>query len=194
MYPNEVRRTAKLYQRAGKRVGDLLLTLLALPVLLPLMVFVALLVRLTIGSPVLFKQPRLGLRGRAFFIRKFRTMTNAKDDAGGLLPDDQRLTALGKWLRATSLDELPELLNVLIGEMSLVGPRPLHAYYRDRYTAEQFRRHEVLPGLTGWAQINGRNALNWEQKFALDVWYVDHQSWWLDVQIIALTFLKIFTR
>jgi sugar transferase EpsL len=183
-----------IYQRGGKRGFDILLTLMAAPVLLPLIILVGLAVRLKIGSPVFFKQERLGLNGRAFFIRKFRTMTEARDAAGRLLTDEERLSGFGRLLRATSLDELPEFVNVLRGDMSLVGPRPLHAYYRDRYTAEQFRRHEALPGLTGWAQVNGRNALDWEQKFALDVWYVDHRSWWLDVKILALTFLKIVKR
>jgi sugar transferase EpsL len=192
--PNNVRHHGHIYQRGGKRVFDILLTLVATPVLLPLVVIVAILVRLKIGSPVLFKQERLGLRGQVFFIRKFRTMTDARDSAGRLLPDDERLTSFGNFLRAASLDELPELINVLAGEMSLVGPRPLHAYYRERYTTEQFRRHEVLPGLTGWAQINGRNALEWEQKFAMDVWYVEHQSLGLDAKIIALTLLKIIKR
>jgi sugar transferase EpsL len=183
-----------IYQRGGKRAFDILLTLISAPVLLPLMTLVALAVRLKIGAPVFFKQERLGVDGTIFFIRKFRTMTEAKDAGGRLLTDEERLTGFGRLLRATSLDELPEFLNVLRGDMSLVGPRPLHAYYRDRYTAEQFRRHEVLPGLTGWAQVNGRNALDWEQKFTLDVWYVDHLSWWLDVKILALTFLKIVRR
>ncbi len=190
----DVKRKEPIYQGGGKRVLDLLLTVVALPVLFPLVVLVALVVRLKLGSPVLFKQERLGRGGRAFYLRKFRTMTEARDQAGQLLPDEERLTGLGKFLRATSLDELPELVNVFTGDLSLVGPRPLHAYYRERYTAEQFRRHEVLPGLTGWAQINGRNAISWEQKFKLDVWYVDHQSLWLDIKIIALTALKIVKR
>jgi sugar transferase EpsL len=192
--PDDGKRKSNLYRRGGKRAFDILLTLMALPILLPLGVFVATLVRLKIGSPVLFKQERLGQGGQAFRIRKFRTMTDGRDETGKLLPDDERLTGFGKFLRATSLDELPEFMNILAGEMSLVGPRPLHAYYRERYSAEQFRRHEVLPGLTGWAQINGRNALQWEQKFEMDVWYVDHQSLGLDLKIMALTFLKIVKR
>jgi lipopolysaccharide/colanic/teichoic acid biosynthesis glycosyltransferase len=167
---------------------------LALPVALPFLVLIAIIVRFHFGSPVLFTQERLGFQGRPFFIRKFRTMTNALDANGKLLPDAERLTAVGRFLRATSLDELPELINVFRGEMSLVGPRPLYSHYRDRYTKEQFRRHEALPGITGWAQIKGRNVLSWEQKFAFDVWYVDHQSLELDLKILALTFLKLFTR
>jgi sugar transferase EpsL len=192
--PDDGKQKSNLYWRGGKRALDTGLILMALPILLPLGVLVAILVRLKIGSPVLFKQERLGRGGQAFRIRKFRTMTDGRDETGKLLPDDERLTRFGKFLRATSLDELPEFMNILAGEMSLVGPRPLHAYYRERYNAEQFRRHEVLPGLTGWAQINGRNALEWEQKFEMDVWYVDHQSLWLDLKIIALTFLKVVKR
>jgi sugar transferase EpsL len=173
---------------------DLALSVAALPVWLPLVAALALAVRLRLGSPVFFKQERLGLGGRAFFIKKFRTMTDSRDAQGKLLPDAERLTNLGKFLRATSLDELPEMINVLRGEMSLVGPRPLYAHYRDRYTPGQFRRHEAPPGISGWAQVNGRNALTWEQKFEMDVWYVDHQSFRLDLKIIALTFLKIVRR
>jgi len=165
-----------------------------MPVVLPLLVIIALVVRIHFGSFVLFTQERLGFQGRSFLIRKFRTMTDARGDEGELLPDAERLTAIGRLLRATSLDELPELMNVLRGEMSLVGPRPLYSHYRDRYTPNQFRRHEVLPGISGWAQVNGRNALSWEEKFALDVWYVDHQSFWLDVKIIALTIMNLIRR
>ena len=160
----------------------------------PLLGLIALLVRLTIGTPVLFRQRRPGLHGEPFTIYKFRTMNNARDAQGNLLPDADRLTPLGRFLRSTSLDELPELFNVLKGEMSLVGPRPLLMKYLDRYTPEQMRRHEVKPGITGWAQVNGRNALTWEQKFALDVWYVDNWSLWLDLKIIALTVWKILIR
>jgi sugar transferase EpsL len=190
----KVRPASNAYRRFGKRVFDIALTVLALPLLLPIIATLALVVRIKLGSPVLFKQERLGLGGRNFFIKKFRTMTDRRDMRGNLLPDAERLTKLGRLLRATSLDELPELMNVVRGEMSLVGPRPLYAHYRDRYTPEQFRRHEALPGVTGWAQVNGRNAVSWEQKFEMDVWYVEHQSFLLDVKIIALTFLKIVKR
>jgi sugar transferase EpsL len=183
-----------IYQRGGKRVFDLVLIVVSLPVILPLLLVVALAIRISLGSSVLFKQERLGLKGRPFFLKKVRTMTDQRDDDGNLLPDSERLTATGRFLRAASLDELPELINVLRGEMSLVGPRPLHSRYRDRYTAHQFRRHEVLPGITGWAQVNGRNALSWEEKFDLDLWYVDHQSFWLDLKIIGLTILKMIRR
>jgi len=186
--------TSGIYRWAVKRVLDIVFCVLALPVVLPLLVIIALIVRIHFGSSVLFTQERLGFHGRAFVIRKFRTMTDARADDGQLLPDAERLTGIGRFLRATSLDELPELMNVLIGEMSLVGPRPLYSHYRDRYTPNQFRRHEVLPGITGWAQVNGRNALSWEQKFALDVWYVDHQSFWLDMKIIALTTMNLIRR
>ncbi|HXI89430.1 MAG TPA: sugar transferase [Blastocatellia bacterium] len=186
--------TSGIYRWAVKRVLDIVFCVLALPVVLPLLVIIALIVRIHFGSSVLFTQERLGFHGRPFVIRKFRTMTDARADDGQLLPDAERLTGIGRFLRATSLDELPELMNVLIGEMSLVGPRPLYSHYRDRYTPNQFRRHEVLPGITGWAQVNGRNALSWEQKFALDVWYVDHQSFWLDMKIIALTTMNLIRR
>jgi lipopolysaccharide/colanic/teichoic acid biosynthesis glycosyltransferase len=163
----------------------------AIPVLVPILVVIAIVIRLRLGAPVLFRQERLGLEGRPFLILKFRTMTDARDGNGNLLPDAERLTAMGRFLRATSLDELPELINVVRGEMSLVGPRPLHSRYHSRYTPQQFRRHDVLPGITGWAQVNGRNALSWEDKFILDLWYVDHQSFWLDVKILALTGIKL---
>jgi sugar transferase EpsL len=187
-------RSRSSYQRWGKRVFDLAVSVVCLPVALPLFAVVALVIRLRLGAPVLFTQERLGFEGRPFLIVKFRTMTDSRDGSGSLVPDSERLTATGRFLRAVSLDELPELINVLRGEMSLVGPRPLHSRYRDRYTPQQFRRHEALPGITGWAQVNGRNALSWEQKFALDVWYVDHQSLRLDLRIIALTLLKIVER
>jgi sugar transferase EpsL len=182
------------YQRWGKRVFDLAAGVMSLPVVLPLFVMVALLVRLRLGAPVLFRQERLGVGGRSFFIRKFRSMTDAHDAEGNLLPDAKRLTTTGRCLRATSLDELPELINVLRGEMSFVGPRPLHSRYRDRYTPQQFRRHEVTPGMTGWAQVNGRNALSWEDKFNFDLWYVEHQSLWLDLKILTLTLLRLISR
>ena len=171
-----------------------MLTIPALLVLALVWAVLALLVRLKLGAPVLFRQQRPGSHGKPFALYKFRTMTNARDAQGNLLPDAERLIGLGRFLRATSLDELPELFNVLRGEMSLVGPRPLLMKYLDRYTPEQMRRHEVKPGITGWAQVNGRNALTWEQKFALDVWYVDHQSLWLDLKIIAMTAWKILKR
>jgi sugar transferase EpsL len=155
---------------------------------------VAALVHLRLGSPILFRQRRPGLHGKPFTIFKFRTMTDDRDNEGHLLSDAERLTALGRLLRSTSLDELPELINVLKGEMSLVGPRPLVMAYLDRYTTEQRRRHDVLPGVTGWAQVNGRNAVSWEEKFLLDVWYVDHQSFSLDVKILLLTLWKILLR
>lgn len=177
-----------------KRLFDLVIALLGMVIALPLMGIIALIIYLREGSPVLFKQPRPGLGGKIFTLYKFRTMRNAVDRHGNPLPDAERLTRLGKFLRSTSLDELPELFNVLRGEMSLVGPRPLLVEYLPRYTPEQTRRHEVLPGITGWAQINGRNALTWEEKFRLDVWYVDHWSLWLDVKILVLTLWKVLRR
>jgi sugar transferase EpsL len=187
----------KLYQPGtpvSKRVFDLLAAGLGILLLSPVLLILALLVRLVHGAPVLFSQRRPGFKGAAFNLYKFRTMTNDRDQQGQLLPDAQRLTALGRALRATSLDELPELLNVLRGEMSLVGPRPLLMQYLTRYNAEQARRHDVLPGITGWAQVNGRNALTWEDKFRLDVWYVDHWSFWLDLKILVQTLLKVLRR
>ncbi len=183
-----------VYRRFGKRLLDLALTIPALLVLSPVWLGVAGLVRVKLGAPVVFRQRRPGAHGRPFEIYKFRTMTDDRAADGQLLPDAQRLTKFGRFLRSTSLDELPELFNILKGEMSLVGPRPLLMQYLERYTPEQARRHTVRPGLTGWAQVNGRNALTWEQKFALDVWYVDHLSVWLDLKIILLTVLKIIRR
>jgi len=177
-----------------KRLFDLLIAGALLIVISPILVLIGFMVRVVIGSPVLFHQIRPGLGGKPFTIFKFRTMTNEQDKNGDILPDSDRLKALGRILRNTSLDELPELLNVIIGDMSLVGPRPLLMQYLERYSAEQARRHEVKPGITGWAQVNGRNALTWEEKFKLDVWYVDNQSLWLDLKIIALTILKIIKR
>lgn len=177
-----------------KRLFDILLVLLAAPLWVPVLLLAALLVRLKLGSPVLFRQERPGWRGRPFPLLKFRTMTDARDAKGELLPDAERLTPFGRRLRSTSIDELPELLNVLRGEMSLVGPRPLLMRYLPRYTPEQARRHEARPGLTGWAQINGRNAISWEEKFRLDVWYVDHQSMALDVRILLSTLKKVILR
>jgi lipopolysaccharide/colanic/teichoic acid biosynthesis glycosyltransferase len=170
-------------------VAFLTLLALALPLLL-----VAWQIRRKLGSPVLFKQRRPGLHGRPFTMVKFRTMTDERDPDGVLLPDVQRLTAYGGFLRASSLDELPEMWNVLCGDMSLVGPRPLLLAYLSRYTPQQARRHEVRPGITGWAQINGRNALSWEEKFRLDVWYVDHQNLWLDLRILLITIWKVIRR
>jgi lipopolysaccharide/colanic/teichoic acid biosynthesis glycosyltransferase len=178
----------------SKRLLDLLLTIPALILVAPFLAVVALLVRWQIGSPVVFAQARPGLGGRPFTLYKFRTMTDARDAQGNLLPDTQRLTRLGSFLRAFSIDELLELYNVLRGEMSLVGPRPLLMQYLERYSPEQMRRHAVLPGITGWAQINGRNALTWEEKFRLDVWYVDHCSLWLDLKILVLTVWKVLRR
>jgi len=177
-----------------KRIFDLVITVPGMLIALPLMGIIALLIYFKEGGPVLFKQPRPGLGGKIFTLYKFRTMRNAVDRHGNALPDAERLTPLGRFLRSTSLDELPELFNVLRGEMSLVGPRPLLVEYLPRYTPEQARRHEVLPGITGLAQINGRNALSWEEKFRLDVWYVDHWSVWLDLKILALTFWKVIRR
>jgi len=177
-----------------KRCMDILGAVVGLVLLLPVLAIVAVLIRIQMGSPVLFKQQRPGLHGKPFFMLKFRTMTNTKDEHGNLLPDEKRLTWLGKFLRKTSLDEFPELLNVLKGEMSLVGPRPLLMQYLPLYSPEQARRHDVKPGLTGWAQINGRNAIRWEQKFEYDVWYVDHQSFWLDIKILFMTVWKVVRR
>jgi sugar transferase EpsL len=177
-----------------KRLFDLLLVLLSAWLWLPVLLIVALAVRLKLGAPVFFYQKRPGKNGVAFELIKFRTMTDAPDDRGNPLPDQERLTAFGRGLRSTSLDELPELLNVLKGDMSLVGPRPLLVQYLQRYSPEQARRHEVRPGLTGWAQVHGRNALSWEEKFKLDVWYVDHQSLWLDLRILGLTVWKILRQ
>src|SRR5664280_669404 len=184
----------KFHISYGKLIFDMALTFPALIALSPILFITALLVRFQLGSPVLFKQIRPGLRGKPFAIFKFRTMTDVRGKDGGLLPDSERLTRLGRFLRATSLDELPELFNVLKGDMSLVGPRPLLMRYLERYTPEQVRRHEVKPGITGWAQVNGRNAITWEEKFKLDVWYVDHGSIWLDIKIIVMTLWKILKR
>lgn len=178
----------------GKRLFDLILTLASLPLALPLVVLVALILWLVDGKPVFFCQQRPGYKGRIFTMYKFRTMRHAVDRYGNLLPVSQRLTPLGRMLRASSLDELPELFNVLRGEMSWVGPRPLLISYMKHYSPEQARRHDVIPGITGWAQISGRNALTWEDKFRLDVWYIDHWSFWLDVRILLLTVWKVLKR
>ena len=191
---NATAKQAGFYSRAGKRLFDLALTACALILLSPLLTTLALMVRAKLGSPVLFRQQRPGQNGRPFTLMKFRTMTDAKDEGGRLLPDASRLTSFGQFLRSASLDELPELFNVLKGEMSLVGPRPLLMEYLDRYSAEQARRHEAKPGITGWAQINGRNAISWEEKFKLDVEYVDRLSLGFDMKIIWLTLIKILKR
>lgn len=178
----------------AKRIADAGGAGIGLVILSPAILVLAILVRLRLGSPVLFRQLRPGLHGEPFELMKFRTMTDARDERGVLLPDVDRLTKFGSWLRSSSLDELPELVNVLRGDMSLVGPRPLLMDYLELYTARQARRHEVRPGLTGWAQVNGRNAMSWEDKFELDVWYVEHRSLWLDLRIIVRTFAQVFTR
>ena len=177
-----------------KRLFDIFFALGWLVLFTPLMLVVAGLVRLKLGSPVLFIQERPGLRGRPFRMVKFRTMTDERGPDGQLLTDEVRLTAFGKFLRASTLDEFPEMWNVLVGDMSVVGPRPLLMRYLPRYDAFQARRMEVKPGVTGWAQVNGRNTLSWEQKFAYDVWYVDHRTLWLDLKIVVLTFFKVFAR
>lgn len=177
-----------------KRLFDLLLSLIALLVLWPLLFVVATAIVFTMGRPVLFVQARPGLRGRPFNLVKFRTMRSARATDGSLLPDSERLGHFGRFLRSTSLDELPELWNVVRGDMSLVGPRPLLVEYLPLYSPEQARRHDVRPGITGWAQVNGRNAISWEQKFALDVWYVDNQSLWLDLRILLMTIGRVLRR
>lgn len=177
-----------------KRLMDIGISVTALLLLLPLLAIVALLIRYKLGSPILFSQARPGLDGQPFRMVKFRTMTDARDAAGNLLPDTDRLPTFGRWLRASSFDELPELWNVLKGDMSIVGPRPLLMQYLPLYSSEQARRHLVRPGLTGWAQINGRNALTWDEKFMLDGWYVDNRSLWIDIKIICMTALKVLRR
>jgi len=183
-----------MYQHFGKRLLDLAIALPALLALSPVFALLAILAWVLLGSPVLFTQRRPGLHGQPFVMWKFRTMTDARDAHGQPLPDELRLTRFGRFLRAASLDELPELWNVLRGDMSLVGPRPLLMEYLPLYTPEQARRHEARPGITGWAQVNGRNALSWEEKFRLDVWYVDNRSLWLDIKILWLTVKKVLVR
>lgn len=177
-----------------KRLFDLTSTLFGLLLIWPLVLILAFLVRIKLGVPILFRQQRPGTHGQPFMMFKFRTMTDDRDTTGNLLPDADRLTSFGKFLRSSSLDELPELINVLKGDMSLVGPRPLLMEYLPLYSPEQNRRHEVRPGITGWAQVNGRNAISWEEKFRLDVWYVDNQSLWLDIRILWMTVEKVFKR
>ncbi|PHS70775.1 MAG: sugar transferase [Alcanivorax sp.] len=176
------------------RFLSIFFSVFVLAVLAPAIVVIAALVRSKLGSPILFTQERPGLDGKPFKMMKFRTMTDERDENGGLLPDDVRLTKFGAFLRSTSLDELPELINVIKGDMSLVGPRPLLMEYLPLYSGRQYRRHEVRPGITGWAQINGRNALSWDEKFELDVWYVENRSLWLDIKILFLTVLKVLKR
>lgn len=177
-----------------KRTFDFVTALLALVLLLPALAVLAWQIRSKLGSPVLFRQVRPGLNGRPFEMVKFRTMRDAVDATGNLLPDSERMTPFGSFLRSSSLDELPELWNVLKGDMSLVGPRPLLMEYLSLYSPDQYRRHEARPGITGWAQINGRNALSWGEKFKLDVWYVDNRSFWLDLKILFLTIKKVVVR
>ena len=177
-----------------KRSLDLIGSFLLLLILSPILLVLSLLVWLFLGWPVIFSQERPGLHGKLFRLYKFRSMRDLRDSNGNLQPDEQRLTRFGRFLRSTSLDELPELFNVIKGDMSLVGPRPLLVQYLERYTPEQARRHEVRPGITGWAQVNGRNALSWEEKFKLDVWYVDHRNFWLDIKILLMTLAKVFKR
>ncbi len=178
----------------AKRLFDLAGTVIGLILLSPFYLIVPLLVWAFLGTPILFRQQRAGYKGRPITVYKFRTMTNRTGPDGSLLPDAERLTPLGRFLRAASLDDLPQAWNILRGDMSAVGPRPLLIRYLNRYTPEQMRRHDVLPGITGWAQIHGRNALDWEEKFRLDVWYVDHWSFWLDIKILFLTPWKVFKR
>ncbi|MFZ2096090.1 MAG: sugar transferase [Anaerolineales bacterium] len=178
----------------SKRILDLSLAILGILILSPLLLVISLVVLVNYGTPIIFRQKRPGYRGKPFMIYKFRSMTEELDAQDNMLPDELRITRLGHLLRSFSLDELPELFNVIRGEMSIVGPRPLLMRYLERYSPEQARRHEVMPGITGWAQVNGRNALTWEEKFDLDVWYVDHWSIWLDIKIIFLSIVKVLRR
>ncbi|MBI4847499.1 MAG: sugar transferase [Nitrospirae bacterium] len=177
-----------------KRLVDFCLSICLLVLLTPLFLLISVFVLVSLGRPILFRQRRVGLHNRPFIMLKFRTMAEKRDSIGNLLSDEKRINPFGDWLRQTSLDELPELINVLRGEMSLVGPRPLLMEYLPLYTSEQARRHAVLPGITGWAQVNGRNTISWEEKFIYDVWYVDHQSFWLDMKILLLTAWKVLKR
>jgi len=178
----------------SKRIFDMIAVLLGSIFLSPIILLTALGVAIFLGTPIIFRQQRPGYKGQPFYIYKFRTMTDVSDSTGNLLPDSERLTRLGRFLRALSLDELPELFNILRGEMSIVGPRPLLMEYLERYSPEQMRRHDVYPGLTGWAQVNGRNAITWQDKFRYDVWYVDNWSFWLDIKIILMTLWKVLKR
>ena len=177
-----------------RRIFDYIGTCLGLILFSPLFLVLAVIIRVKLGSPVLFRQSRGGLNGKPFEIIKFRSMTDQRDTAGNLLPDGERLTSFSRFLRSTSLDEIPELYNILNGDMSFIGPRPLLAEYLDLYTPEQNRRHEVKPGITGWAQVNGRNLLTWKERFRLDTWYVDHQSWRLDLKILVMTIGNVISR
>ena len=183
-----------MYRNGLKRLVDVIISMMVLLILLPIYLVLAVMIFRRLGTPILFTQERPGLHGKPFIMYKFRTMRDIRDAEGNLLSDAERITTLGKFLRSTSLDELPEFYNVLKGDMSIVGPRPLLTQYLDRYSPDQARRHEASPGITGWAQINGRNAIAWEEKFKLDVWYIDHCSLWLDVKIIALTVWKVLRR
>jgi lipopolysaccharide/colanic/teichoic acid biosynthesis glycosyltransferase len=187
-------RLASNFSKWLKIVLDRIVAAIALLIFSPLILMIAIAIYITMGKPIIFSQPRPGQYGRIFTFYKFRTMTHKRDSDGNLLPDEQRLTAFGQFLRQTSLDELPQLWNVFKGDMSFVGPRPLMVEYLDRYSPEQARRHEVTPGITGWAQVNGRNAISWQEKFKLDVWYVDNWSLWLDLKILFLTVLKVLQR
>ena len=183
-----------MYKFFFKRILDLTIALISLILLLPVFFTILILIKINLGSPLIFRQSRPGLDGKVFNIYKFRTMTNKKHKNGILFSDEVRLTRFGKFLRSTSLDELPALWNVLIGDMSLVGPRPLLTEYLSLYSSEQARRHEILPGITGWAQVNGRNAISWNEKFEMDIWYVDNQSLILDIKILLLTLIKVIKR
>jgi sugar transferase EpsL len=183
-----------MLSRLIKSLGDRLLAAIALILLSPFVAILAIAIYFKMGSPVIFSQARVGKNNSIFTFYKFRTMTDQRDTDGKLLPDMERLTPLGEFLRQTSLDELPQLWNVLQGDMSFIGPRPLITAYLERYTPEQARRHEVTPGITGWAQINGRNSITWEKKFQLDLWYIDHWSLWLDIKILLQTVIKIVSR
>lgn len=181
-------------QNIIKRFFDFVFSIVLITLFSPIYLVLIFMIKMLLGSPVIFKQERPGYHGKVFTMYKFRTMTNEKDQYGNLLPDNKRLTKLGVFLRKTSLDELPELFNILKGDMSFVGPRPLLVKYLKRYNSEQMRRHEVKPGLTGWAQVNGRNTIAWEEKFKLDIWYIDNWSFCLDIKIIILTFIKVIKR
>ncbi len=183
-----------LYKKYFKPIFDYIISIILVIFFSPLYLLISILLLFLMGKPIFFKQKRPGLNAHPFFLYKFRTMSNDRDANGNLLPDEKRLTRFGKFLRSTSLDELPELFNVVKGDMSLVGPRPLLMEYLPLYSLEQARRHEVKPGITGWAQINGRNSLSWQEKFKLDVWYVDHVSFWLDLKILFITLIKVVKR